>query len=298
MKNDGVNVFRRIEWAVNAALASTTNRRARSQIEDMYWHSAGYAEPGYDEPESGAIVLGNWNDITEFDEETRTFNTLDDTPSRLARIFEILGADIGWSDCWSDCHECGALVRTDPDSYGWRPHYHIDEGSLVCFDCLDAEEYLEGLEENKHAINQMFEPGEHGYVLVADRFERGMHYGQDAHPGLIAELMNEAGIKRWLFNLDSKGQFDIDFSLWIHKDEADRNDGEILILAKRVIEQGNTDGASVAGAMERGLREASRQSDELRKAGATGLLVSKVGMDSTTTKEVSDKDFIDGKALD
>jgi len=298
MEDNEVNVFRRIEWAVEAAKASTENREMLWRIEDVQWHSAGYAEPGYTDPEDAAIVCGNWNDISKFEEETRTHKTVDNTICRLARVLEKLGCELEWSDEWSECHDCCRLVRTSPDSYSWKPSYNIDEGSLLCLDCVDQEEYLSGIEGECRQINQMFDPAENGYVMVADEFENGFHRGQNADPQVIGDLMNEAGFERWLFHLEGKGQFDIEFSLWLHKEEAERCDGEGIILAKRVIEQGNTDGPDVAAAMERALKEASRQSDEMRKAGATGVIVSKVSMDGAETKEVSAQDFVDGKALD
>lgn len=298
MENNEVNVFRRIQWAIEAAQESTTNREALSRIEDIQWHSHGYAEPGYEDPKSGAILCANWNDISSYDSEAGKYETVDKTMSRLGRIFEQLGCEMEWSDEWSDCNDCCRLVRNSPDSYGWKPSYVCEEGELLCLDCLDGAEYLEGIEGQSRQINQIFDPGDHDYVLVADEFEHGFHRGQDADPELIGKLMSKAGFSRWLFNLEGKGQFDIQFSLWLHKEEAERADGEGIILAKRVIEQGGTDGPSVADAMERGLKEASRQSDEIRKDGATGVIVSKVSMDGATTKEVSQEDFVAGKALD
>lgn len=297
MQNDEVNVFRRINWAIQAALASVKSDSARWQINGMEVHSAGYAEPGCSDPESGAVVLGNWNNITKYDEETGSFKTVDDTPKRLAEIFEKLGADIHWSDCWTTCNECCALVQTEPDCYSWSPSYVIMGGGIWCHDCLDAEEYLESIEDTGQ-VNSIFDPSDHDYVLVESDFERGLHRGQDADPEIIGKLMRGAGFSRWILNLESKGQFDVSFSLWLHEEEAEKNDGEGIILAKRIIEQGNTDGPSVAGAMERGLKEVSRQSEQLRKEGATGILVSKIGMDGTTTKEISNQDFVDGKGLD
>ncbi len=296
--SDETNIFRRIEWAIDAARESATTNSARHRIDDVSVHSAGYAEPGYADPASGAIVCGNWNTISEWSAETRESTDIDTTPKRLAQVLEKLGAELEWSDEWSDCHECCKLVRNQPDSYSWKPAYNCDDGELLCFDCMDPEEYLVGLEGNCNGINQIFDPEEHDYVLVSNDFQRGMHRGQDSHPKLIGDLMSAAGFSRWIFHLESKGQFDIDFSLWLHREEAEQDDGDGIILAKRVIERGSTDGASVSEAMRRGLQEAGRQSDEMRKAGATGLLVSKFSEDGATTKEVSDKDFVEGKALD
>lgn len=59
-------------------------------------------------------------------------------------------------------------------------------------------------------------------------------------------------------------------------------------------------GPSISEAMERGLREATLQSDALRaeQAATGGVIVTKIGMDGATTRVVSREDFIAGKALD
>ncbi len=290
---------RRVQWAITAAFHSATTQQGKSQIQSMSVHTFGYKESGYSDPASGLIVCGNWNKVTEWDEESRRFDDLDTAPERLGNVLEKLGVELEWSDEWTECEECCGLVRSEPDSYGWRPSYIVeDECSIVCQECADPETYLESIEENSGVINQLFDPDDNGYVLVEDYFENGFHQGQDASPQLIGELLTKAGFSRWLFNLDGKGQFDIRFSVWLHKEEADRDDGDGLILAKRALERGGTDGPSVSAAMERGLRETGRQADELQASDSSGILVTKVGMDGTETKEISREDFVNGKTLD
>src|SRR4029434_770624 len=82
-------------------------RDAQSEIDNVRYAS-GYAEPGYDAPEKG-VVLANWNTL----------------PRDLDRILERAGYAIEWSDEWSECENCNRIVRTSPDSYGWRQSFVI-----------------------------------------------------------------------------------------------------------------------------------------------------------------------------
>jgi hypothetical protein len=73
--------------------------RSQSQIEGIQLFE-GYAEPGYRDPKSGLIALGDWNRVTEY--QGGKFVTLDDTPVRVAELLEHLGVDLGWSDEWME----------------------------------------------------------------------------------------------------------------------------------------------------------------------------------------------------
>lgn len=196
---------------------------------------------------------------------------------------------------WTDCARCCKLVQTEPDSYGWKPSYIFEDcEGCVCVECLieEAEDYLETLEGNPARCNaiEQIDPEDHGYVHL-EQYERGMHRGQDADPRVIGDTLSKAGFSRFLFNLDSKGQFDCRISVWLHEDEAKADDGLGEIKALRALEEGPVDGPSISAAMERGLREAARQGDAIRAKGDDGILVSKVTMDGATTKVVTQEDF-------
>lgn len=274
-----------LECAIEAAKESTTDRQQLSYLEDIEIYSEGYAEPGYENPESGIVVKANWN---------KNFDTEDKTMPQLANVLDTLDIAIERCDEWTGCQECYRAVRTSPNSYGWCPSYTICGGTLVCLECADAEEHFLDLEGSSTSINQIeqFDPSKNGYFLICNDFERGLHRGQDADPRIIAKLLSGSGFKRFIFNLDSKGQFDMDFSVWLHKDEAGGELGEGLIRAKRVLETGKTDGPSVSGAMERGLRESLQQGNDLRAAGETGMIYSKITEDGAETRVVSKEEFV------
>lgn len=252
----------------------------------------GYCEPGYNE--RGAVVFGNWNPVCGFDVPREV--QAKDPIKVLADRLEKGGAHLEWSDEWATCSDCGKAFRTSPDSYGWQQSFAVVNDEMVCAECIkkDPADYLESLEGNcKTALTFDLDISKHGYTLLQDKFDHGFHRGQDADPKLIAKELESKGVKRYLFKLDSTGQFDFRFSVWVHDDEIEKAKDADLSPSK-------TDGPSVAGAMERGLREASLQSEALAKEQAEkgGVIVTKVGMDGATVKLVSLEDFVAGKALD
>lgn len=210
----------RISRIMDAARVVST-----SWADSVQWHS-GYAEPGYTDPESGVIMTGNWNNVTRYNATTNTHDTKDSTPSRVHDLLEKAGAELEWGDEWEDCSECGKLVRTQADSHGWRPSYwNDDNGETVCHECIkkDPDYYLTSLEGNhRRATTIGLDLKAHGYSHVSQQREAGLHPGQNGDPKLIANVLRTMGITRFIFSLDSVGQFDVSFSVWIHKSERRR----------------------------------------------------------------------------
>jgi hypothetical protein len=112
--------------------------QVRTMLDDLQLHYNGYAEPGYSDPESGIIATGNWNDITTYTNGTHL--TLSDIPSRIAKLFTKLGIPTEWSDEWCECTHCGKIVRTEPDSWSWKPSYKVGDGELWCNECDDSKD--------------------------------------------------------------------------------------------------------------------------------------------------------------
>ena len=207
---------------LDAGIDSAKTNDGRFRIEDINLYHEGYAEPGYENPEGGVIAVGNWNNITRYDKEQGKYVVEDDTPSRVARLLERIGVDLQWSDEWDTCDECGKLVRTQPDSYGWTKSYVIqNDCEIICLKCIDPVEHLEALEGEDNRANTIdhIKPEEHGYKKVNGTFESGLHSGQTDDPQEIASVLREKGVKRFLFNVDSVGQFDVHFDLYVHESE-------------------------------------------------------------------------------
>jgi hypothetical protein len=116
---------------------NSTDWQVRSALEDIQLH-VGYAEPGYSDPECGIVATGNWNEITKWDGNER--HIISDVPARIARLFEKLGIETEWSDEWCSCSHCDKIVRTEPDSYSWKPSYTVGDGELWCHECEEPKE--------------------------------------------------------------------------------------------------------------------------------------------------------------
>jgi len=278
-------ILRRVNWVLDAAQRVAKTSEARSYIEGIQLCVDGYAEPSYDDPKSGLVALGNWNGITRYDRDTGKFEPIDDTPIRVANLLERLGVELEWEDEWITCSSCNKLVRTQPNSYCWLQSYVEVSGDALCMNCVDPAEYLESLEGEFTKANtiQDIDPSKYDYIRLDQDFEHGMHYGQDASPELIAKALKRRGIQRYLFNIDSRGQFDVDFSAWVHKDEAH------LITPLKSAE---FNGPSVAGAMERGLREASLKMGELK---GDGIKYAQIQPDGTAKVRLVDhEEFVRG----
>jgi hypothetical protein len=274
-------------------LANKSTEEGKCRLQEITIHTHGYAEPGYDNKD--VIACGNWNDITKWDGKEHI--TVDKSVSMAAELIEELCEEHGltfeleWSDQWAFCVECNKLVRTTADSYGWSRYYWDDEceGDYICGDCVikDPEDYLLSLEgSHTKCMTIQINLEENGYIKVEDGFENGFHTGQDASPELIANALTKQDIHRFIFNLDGVGQFDINFSVYIHESEQDK-------LNKENFDETEKDGPSNSEALKRALKSCSLASHT-----GDGVQVVKCNSDgTTTTKIVSQQDFIEGKAL-
>lgn len=198
----------------------------KSRIDEMELYTD-YAEPGYTTPESGVIALGNWNSVDRYDSETNSRVEVSNLPERIGKLFERIGIELEWSDEWSGCSSCGKLIRTQPDSYDYKPSYWINEGEILCVDCIDPSEYLESLEGNHETCCTMFDPSEYGYTQYnTDSYQNGFYPGMNDKPETIARQLRDNGYTRFVFNLDQTSQFNLDFSVYIHYSEMNGDDSE------------------------------------------------------------------------
>lgn len=151
-------------------------------------------------------VAGDWNDTTRYvdaDGDTPAhWETLDDTPSRLAAALERIGAEVEWLDEVHACHECGQCVRTEPNSYHWEPEYLIVDGTFLCGDCAreDAEALIaEHVNDHERAITSALlgdlDLTEYGFTRHPDGehpdYCNGLHTGWNDNPATIADEIRE-----------------------------------------------------------------------------------------------------------
>jgi len=266
---------------LEAGINSAPTDQGISRIEEMELHTAGYAEPGYD---GEVVVTGNFNNIDKWDAEGQTHETIDKTPARVADLLEKADVALEWSDEWAVCDHCNKLVRTSPDGYDWQQSYYITDDGLECRECVeeDPASYLEYLEGNTdHCMTIAVDLEEHGYRRIDEDYQNGLYGGQAADPKLIAKALHDQSIYRFIFTLDSCGQFDISFSVWVHEgEELDENKFDI---AKK-------DGADPAHEMREALSNVPHNSGE-------GIQVTKIRGSEVETKTVTPQEFVEGTGL-
>jgi len=79
----------------------------------------GYADVFDDD--NRPVIAANWNRV----------------PDDVASMLERHGFHIEWSDEVTDCSDCYGAIRTEPDSYFWRPRFAYGDGEVVCASCLE-----------------------------------------------------------------------------------------------------------------------------------------------------------------
>jgi hypothetical protein len=153
----------------------------------------------------------------------------------------------------------------------------------------DPAAYLESIEgdfDRCCCLSLDFE--KYGYRQVNEEgFETGFHEHQDADPQKIAEAFDAAGVKRYIFTLDSASQFDSTFSVWVHKSQSKK--------ARKLLKDGlDYHGYSPAEAMKKGL--AATHDLPPQPAGTTRITT--VQHDgSLKVRDLTPHEFIEGKLL-
>lgn len=222
MSKKAIQLMNKAQGIVADLLATATDRTMKHQLEDVSFCCVGYAEKGYNS-KTNVIAFANWNDIVDNSGEER--NVIDDSMSKLGKRLEELQIEMEWSDEWTTCDGCGKAVRTSSDSHGWRRAYDTIEDETVCHECItknkaSIKSYLQFI-ENKHtkAVTIDVNPETYGYNKVDREFANGWYGGQDDEPEFIANALREQNITRFVFSIDSVGQFDLHFTVYIHRSE-------------------------------------------------------------------------------
>lgn len=282
--------------AIEGATDAVKDRLLRCIVDErhdkVYDWGGEYKEPGYANPDRPMVVLGDWWHRTPATEDKPHGDLIG---SVLATLIEAAGGAIEWHDEWTCCSECGGVVRVSADSYSWTRSYVEWEGDLICHECMEdhdhRRDYLEQVIEGDPRMAETigWDLSELGYVRLDEDFQNGLYGGQSANPGKIAEALRSRDIERFVFQIDSVGQFDARFSCWVHEDE--------MPEGGLTLDTDETDGPDPAEAMKAALQDASAKMSEL-DAG-DGVKVATCNADGTATvRVVSPEDFIAGKALE
>lgn len=196
---------------VNAVMAALGSKTDYDVIHDIY---LGTVEPGYGGDDT-VLVSGNWNSKRRYNESPTWAS---EHPVRLGNALESVGAELVWMDEWAQCAECYRVVRTEPDSYIWKPSYiWVDDCGIVCAECVrkDVESVLGEFINNPNnafpfdvSFSELgFEPWEpHNHHV----YETGFHSGQDDKPqNVLDDIHHLFPNAEVVFSIDHVGQFDV-----------------------------------------------------------------------------------------
>lgn len=228
----------------------------------------------------------------------------------LSIIDDVMCIHAVWSDCTSECYGCGKALNTEPDSYGWKPAYvEIEDDGLYCIECMksDPEAYFQSV-INHEKDGTLLDPTDYGFVRVkADEYSswaHGWHDGQNDSPSAQRALLNKHGFDV-IFEI-FPSQFYIEWDLFVRPEghavlaEVEYSDEMkefIVTHVRQLIADGDCKVyPTPAEQMKAALKEASRQSAELRKESPDGVIHSTCCGDGTaTTKVISREDFAKGR---
>lgn len=166
------------------------------------------------------VLVEDWEDLNKFVSFVKnTLQLPEDTKDY--EIESTLEINLVFTDEYTTCDDCGHVIRTSPDSYGWQPDFFVGDGYIVCGKCFKdnkdyQEEYLqERINNPNNAINGIMDEDDLenlGFEKInTDSYENGWHHGQTDIPKEIYNGLNKK-YKDIIFLVDSVEQFDIHFS--------------------------------------------------------------------------------------
>jgi hypothetical protein len=160
-----------------------------------------------------AVVVANWNNL----------------PAALPDYINRLNIDIAYSDECLYC-ECGKYMNLAPGSYGWVSNFIRTDSDIICRKCIENDPSL--ITDNEFQDNYFINNDDvalpfwtvnliekDGFVRYEEDYESGWHDGQTDTPESIIQDIEDIDKYERLWVIDGKGQFDIDFSLYLRKIE-------------------------------------------------------------------------------
>ena len=208
--------------------------------------------------------------------------TLDNDPISL----DDYDMEVGFSDEYDRCCNCGTILRTSPDSYCWVAPLFVECEGYACDDCVAKGEFdsyvLEEYCNKNKCLPEAIDLDRISLVKVnKDSFENGMHEGMNDSPAPIIEALNSEGIDVWFKVYPS--QFYCEFDVYVRKEDLER---AIPLLGKTDTYQGY-DGAAN---LKKCLSNCSMKNSE------NGIVFNKCDVSTGTveTKVISNEDFVKG----
>lgn len=197
----------------------------------------GCAEPGYSMADDAVIVLGDWNPKRYPRGDDEPLKKNETIGPRLARALERIGVETFWLDEWTRCDECYRAIRTEADSYGWKPSYAWqNDCERVCHECLladigsaiDAGGYVNNA-NNAVTWTDGATLEQNGWTQWAPNdpreYQNGWFAGQDDDPrDVLAEIQREDENAEVVFLISDVGQFDLRFVAYTRDKDEDEDE--------------------------------------------------------------------------
>jgi len=162
--------------------------------------------------ETTICFIGDWHSIPSYVERY------------IGRHFE--NVVFGFRDEFTTCSNCGQIVKTSPDCYGWLPDYWVGDGELQCETCARKESfvsYIEDIVNDHNQANTMMsheELEQAGFEIYNCGYETGFHPHQtDSPEKVLQELQQENPDLDYLFSITGAGQFDVNWCVYCRKSE-------------------------------------------------------------------------------
>jgi hypothetical protein len=198
-------------------------------------------------------------------------------PDELIDITDLFGQEVyDYRHC-AACQGCNTVVDIAPTSYGWRPDFwYVDGEGYYCGSCVAksfAEEYIEhctsAAESNELFGCDLVDPEDHGFRLVAEGLEVGLHEGQSDSPKKVQAFLIAAGYEvTWVIR---SGQFDRIFDLYVRKWDHDTyevismRDAEVEMLFELLFDSNGYGYSSLKPEFRQKRSPASIMKEQLKK---------------------------------
>lgn len=197
--------------------------KVKEHMDENSLHDEIYINWGKDNDGDFYVIFEEWKELERFIQIAKEVLELDGDAGEY-EVEKALEASFVFSDEYSTCSDCGAVIRTSPNSYHWQPDFYFGDGFIACNKCFnETEDYQEAyiqekINDPKNAINGLISEGqlaELGFEkLNGDSYENGWHHGQTDDPQSIYDKLSDR-YEEIVFFIDGVGQFDVHFSVWV-----------------------------------------------------------------------------------
>ena len=143
-------------------------------------------------------------------------------------LMDIGKDDYGFADEYTTCSDCGNIIRTSPDGWGWKPDYWLSDCDIICSECLaDCEDdYIDWMIEHnrmsRRSVSSVIKSDrlvQHGFTILLQGLENGFHEHQTDDPGAILTYLQAQKLD--VAFVASPSQFDVSFDVYVRSTDID-----------------------------------------------------------------------------